>query len=355
MKSTALKYVGIDVHQATLVIVILNELGRELMNTKILTNTSAVREFFASLSGTLHIAFEEGAQSQWLFDLLTPFAARVVVCDPRKIAIRGSKGDRVDARRLAELLRLGALRSIYHGNDGLTRLKNFVRSYQALVNDTTRVMQRIKAIFRSRAIGSKTRSVYHPSKRGFWLEQLDRSGGLRYRAEQLFTELDLLRSLRADAKREMLKEAKRHRAFRILCSMPRFGPIRSAQILAIIGNPFRFRTKRQLWPYAGLAVVTWSSGEFAPSTGGFIRVRSPKTRGLNRNYSRSLKSVLKAAAIDAARFDGPFRTFYKQLLERGMRPEMARLTLARKLAAILLAIWKKGERFDPTRLTLQPD
>jgi len=57
----------------------------------------------------------------------------------------------------------------------------------------------------------------------------------------------------------MLREARRHHAFKILLGVPVLGPIRSAQIIASVGSPFRFRTKRQFWTYCGLAVVTRSS------------------------------------------------------------------------------------------------
>lgn len=57
---------------------------------------------------SVHVVFEEGTQAQWVYELLRPITERVVVCDPRKIAVKG-KNDRLDAERLAELLRLDAL------------------------------------------------------------------------------------------------------------------------------------------------------------------------------------------------------------------------------------------------------
>jgi hypothetical protein len=50
---------------------------------------------------------------------------------------------------------------------------------------------------------------------------------------------------------------------------------------------------------------------------------------------------------------GPFQDFYARLLAKGMEPEMARLTLARKIAALTLTIWKKGARFDANQLNVQ--
>jgi ketol-acid reductoisomerase len=58
-------------------------------------------------------------------------------------------------------------------------------------------------------------------------------------------------------------------------------------------------------------------------------------------------------AIIAATKPGPFQEFYDALVAKGMRPEMARLTLARKIAAIILIVWKKGVCFDAQYLKPQ--
>ncbi len=76
-------------------------------------------------------------------------------------------------------------------------------------------------------------------------------------------------------------------------------------------------------------------------------------RGLNRNYNHDLKNLFKGAAVVAATKPGPFAEFYAELLARGMRPEMARLTLARKIATIVLIVWKRGVCFDAQHLKPQ--
>jgi hypothetical protein len=77
-------------------------------------------------------------------------------------------------------------------------------------------------------------------------------------------------------------------------------------------------------------------------------------RGLNVNHNHDLKNIFKSAATQAgAASKDPLGEFYRNLLARGMQPPMARVTLARKIAAIVLKIWKKGERFDPAQLKQQ--
>lgn len=351
MKRTT-KYVALDVHQATTVASVREESGRVIARSILPTETMALVEFFRRMRGTIHVAFEEGTQAQWLHDLLVPVVDRVVVCNRRgERAQQGNKGDQVDADALSDRLRRGGLRAVYHGSTHRATLKELTRAYLNLVEDSTRVMLRLKALFRARAIKAPGKRVYHPRHRAEWLGRLaDR--GARLRAEALYAELDVLRELRPKAKAAMLAEARRDPAWPLLRSVPFFGPVRVALLLAIMQTPWRFRTKRNLWGYAGLAVVTKTSAEYGWEGGRPVRRRrDPLTRGLNRNHNPVLKDVFKSAATAAKSQPGPLQDWYHGVLARGVREELATVTLARKLAAITLHLWKKGERFDPTKLT----
>ncbi len=152
----------------------------------------------------------------------------------------------------------------------------------------------------------------------------------------------------------MLAEARRDPAWGVLQTIPFYGPVRVALLLATMRTPWRFRTKRNLWAYAGLAVVTKTSAEYVWVNGRPVRRRrAPLTRGLNRNHNRVLKDVFKGAASAATTRPGPLQDWYHGVLARGVREELARVTLARKLAALTLRVWKNGEPFDPTKLTTQ--
>ncbi len=121
-----------------------------------------------------------------------------------------------------------------------------------------------------------------------------------------------------------------------------------------VQTPHRFRTKRQFWNYCGLGLETRDSGEYRVVNDQVERRKKPVLiRGLNWNHNHEMKSLFKGAATAASARNGVFREFYLRLLNKGMEPEMARLTLARKIAAITLNIWKKGEAFDSERLNIQ--
>lgn len=344
------KYIGMDVHQATTVVEVLDAEGKRVLQTIVDTQGAAVVRFLTSLSGPLHVTFEETTQAAWLCEVVRPWVAELVVCDPRrnKLLEEGSKGDKPDARKLAELLRAGLLRSVYHGQEASRPLKELVRAYETISQDVVRGMSRLKAIFRGRGIRTPGRKVYQASQRPQWLEQLQE--GLRQRAQWLYEQLDQLRQLRRQAKQALLTESRRHRAVTLLRTIPQLGAIRSAQIVARVDSPYRFRTKRQFWAYSGLAVVTHTSAEYEIIAGRVVRRSKPvATRGLNRNCNRQLKQLFISAARGGSRSE-PFRTYLGQLEQKGMRPEMARLTLARKIATLALTVWKKGEAFDPKKL-----
>jgi hypothetical protein len=88
-------YVGMDVHQASIVIVVLNGAGKVVMESIIETGAETVRSFIKQLRGQVYVTFEEGTQATWLYDLLRPLVTEVVVCDPRqnKLLKSGNKSD----------------------------------------------------------------------------------------------------------------------------------------------------------------------------------------------------------------------------------------------------------------------
>jgi transposase len=99
------KYIGMDVHQATISVAVMDADGKLIMECLLETKAATIVEFIRGLHGTLSLTFEEGTSAAWLHDLLQPHVSRLVVCDPRKNALlkEGSKSDRIDARKLAEL------------------------------------------------------------------------------------------------------------------------------------------------------------------------------------------------------------------------------------------------------------
>jgi hypothetical protein len=215
------KYIGCDLHQATTVVAVLDAEGKVVMETIVATEAAAIIRFLKSLSGPLHITFEETTQAGWMYDVVRGYVSEAIVCDPRrnKLLGEGSKADKPDARKLAELLRAGLLRPVYHGHEATRQLKELVRGYETLSADTQRMMVRIKAIYRAHGIRTSGSAVYQQKQREQWLQLLSEPG-TRQRVSWVYEELDHLRRLRKQAKMAMVAEGRKHQAFRLLRTIP---------------------------------------------------------------------------------------------------------------------------------------
>lgn len=344
-----IKYVGMDVHKAITVIVVLNERGQMENHSKVVTKAENLRDFFRGLSGKVAVVFEEGTQSAWLYKLIKPLVSSVTVCDPRhnKLIELGNKSDDNDPLKLAELLRIGSVKAVYKGNDDQEQLKELCRAYENLVQDTTRVKNRLQAIYRGRGL-DPGRAIYRADQHHECLAKL-KDEATRFRAESLLNQLAVLQELRKEAKKQFIIRVRQHPDYQILSGLPGFGPVHVGQLIATVGTPHRFRTKRQFWPYCGLAVVTRTSADYRILQGKIVKSQKKvATRGLNRNHNPRLKQVFKSAALTSLRYEECL-AYYQRLVKGGTRPELARVSVARKLAAITLAIWQRKEKYDPQK------
>src|SRR5258708_10157967 len=110
------KYIGLDVHQATISVAVLDSAGNLVMEAILETKAETILQFIHGLRGSLHVTWEEGTCAAWLHDLLKPYVTKVVVCDPTKNALlrAGAQRDRIYARKLADLLCLNRLHPAYN-------------------------------------------------------------------------------------------------------------------------------------------------------------------------------------------------------------------------------------------------
>ena len=214
-----IKYIGMDVHKAMTVIAVLDSAGRVVAKTIVQTKGSAILDFLKIQRGSLHVAFEEGTQAAWLYDLIHPHVAGVIVCNPSRIVRHGNKSDRIDAKLLAELLRSDALTPIYHGEKSAKAVKELALSYISVVADGARIKNRLKAMFRAKGIECNGTGVHNPDQRKEWMKKLD-SKAVRARADRQWQELDLVERLIEEAERDLLAEARKYAATRILRSVP---------------------------------------------------------------------------------------------------------------------------------------
>ncbi len=334
-----IKYVGFDVHKATTVVVVLCADGSIFIRAEIPTGEQSILSFLETLNGTVHVAFEEGTQAQWLHDLIEPVVSSVTVCRGLRRAPKRNKSDRIDALELARQLRLGELRPVFHRySSNLRHLRHLVRAYETAVSGSVRTMLRLKALFRGIGRPIDRHSLYNPKHRDRWCAELP-TAGERTRAGFLYDTLQTLRVVRVRSKAQLVALSRRHPAYKLLTSNP--------------ADPGRGTDGS-----GGIALSVSNQ----TSAMGLQRVLHPDL------VERRVRSALREDRSDSptndpgalARFQppfeacpqvhGPYGDWYRRRLAAGMRSEMAKLALARKVAAVVLITWKKGEPFDPDRL-----
>lgn len=338
------KYIAFDVHQATTVIAVLNAAGREVKTAILPTEAQPLIGFLEGLHGKLHLTLEEGTYAAWLYDVFAGRVAELIVCDPRHNALlkEGNKTDAGDAHKLADLLRTGMLRAVYHGSRSMRPLQELAHAYEALRDDTTRVMNRIKALYHGRGIACAGRGVYTKKQRPNWLGKLA-AGASRLRGELLHDQLDSLLALRKKARRALLDESRKHPVSARLRQIPGMGPLRVALLMAHMQTPHRFRSRGNFLTYVGLGLVQRGSSEYRIVKGKVVRrPQALQPRGLNRNHRPELKEIFKSAALTAIHRPGPFKDYYDPRVQQGVDPAILRVNVARKLAALTLSLWKKG-------------
>ncbi len=343
------RYIGMDAHAASCTLAVISEKGRKLKDFPVETNGQALVEAVRMIPGRKHLVFEEGLQSAWLYETLSPHVDEIVVAGITES--RGPKSDKRDAYALAEKLRVGNVgKTVFKAPRQFTRLRELSRIHMTLVGDVVRAQSRIKSLYRSRGIGVSGENVYGIRQREAWQEQLPSSA--QPRATRLYAHLDFLLEQKKQAEADLVREAKRHPIVGILETAPGFGPIRAARWVPIVVTPYRFPTRRQFWSYCGLGIVTRSSSDWVQTADGtWIKARVPQTRGLSRQHNRILKSIFKGAAttVITQRNKDPIYGRYQRLLDGGTKPTLAKLSLARMIAATLLRMWKDEEEYDPGR------
>ncbi len=347
------RYIGGDVHAASVSFTVRSEAGKILRRDVVETNGQALVAYLRQQAGHVHLCIEEGELSQWLYEILSAHVGEFVVYRPRYAP--GNKSDRLDADALSEkILSRKFGNPVYKDPGPYQALRQAARTYRMLTKDQVRVKARIKSTFRARGIPCAGDGVYDADRR----RELARALPVphRHAVDVLGQELDGLQDLQATAEQEMLRESHRHAISRVLETAPGFGPIRVALLLPIVVTPYRFRTKRQFWSYCGFSIVTRSTSDWVQTGGGWRRAPVVQTRGLTRDYNKTLKWLFKGAATTVLEHSGPnpHRDHYDALLEAGTRPNLAKLTIAREIAAIVLAMWKTKRRYQPERIHFSP-
>jgi len=334
-----MNYIGIDCHITTLDFAVINETGKLTKAERVDTSASNLINFVKGIRKPRIIYIEEGTLADWIQETCIAYGEKLVITDAKEnrwISSSGQKNDKVDALKLAQLARGGYIKEIHHATGTRRRFKELMMAYHDTVRSGTRIKNKIKAKFRGNGIQSPGETVYSRRNREEWRNKLPDEPSLLMILDNLWLQLDQIAAIEKTILAAARVQARQFPEIKTFQAIPGVGFITAATVSAIIETPWRFADKRKLWMYAGLGIEKKSSGE---------KVYSEK---LTRNYNRLLKYCIKQAGervIQAK--DNPFRRKYLAMtLIRGTAPHRAKLTVSRDMLATMLAMWKKGERYN---------
>lgn len=283
---------------------------------------------------------EEGTLAAWALETCVRFGEKLVIADPKRnhwIGSSGQKEDPVDALKLAQLGRGGYIKEIHHPVGQRRRFRELMTAYHDTVRSTTRIKNKIKARFRQNGIHCTGATVYSPTYREEWNGKLPQETTLLLILEGLWRQLEQSELTEKELLAAAKAQAKHYPEIKHFQALPGIGFIHAATISAMLETPYRFADKKKVWMYAGLGIMTRSSGG---------KVYSEK---LSTDYNRLLKYTLKQAAETTIQTKGsPFRRKYLDMtLLHRTAPHRAKLTIARDMLATMWAMWRKGEKYNP--------
>jgi transposase len=322
-------YIGLDAHSATSTAVVVNERGDILCRATFETTEANLVGFLEKLpeEATLHLTFEECHLAQWLYVTLVEHVKRLVVCNPLYVAKKsGAKTDFRDALHLAQELRTGHLKPVYHDNSRWIELRTLVNNYLTLVEDIVRAKNRLKAVFRSNGLDTDTKNFYKTADSS---KELPHESA-QFVAESLFEQIRALEEVKLGYRERFEKNLKRYKPIKNLDTVPGIDAVRANIIMATVCQPQRFPNKHQFWGYCMLVR--------------HIQISCGRIYGNKRVHGRrELRDVWIGAAESALRTDTSLRKYYDDLRAKGLTDKEAKIALARKIAALCLAILKNND------------
>jgi transposase len=323
-------YIGMDAHSKTCMFVVVNSQGKEIKQARVNSSEKEIQKFLGSLRGKKHLTFEECSMSRWLHVVTKDEVDELVVCNPCFIPKRkGPKNDYQDALHLAQQLRGGFLTAVFHDNTFLSDLRKVVASYENVVVDLMRAKCRFKALFISRAIPVSGSRIYKTNDSAISL--LDPTS--QFVARNLLKQIEFLAEAKLEYKRVFEGNTNFNNQIKLLTTIPGIAAVRANIIAGAVVDPKRFPNKYKFWSYCMLVKHD--------------RTSDGKSYGKISTYGKiSLKGLFMSAAADGICGSGAFRDYYDADIAAGKDPAAARKNLARKIAAISLAVMRTGKPYE---------
>ena len=322
-------HVGVDLDKHTSQIAVLAGDG-EIAQQRVPNDAARLAKFFAELPPQTPVAIEASGTWWWLVDLLEELGHQPVLSNPKQtkaIAAARLKNDRVDAERLALLLRGDLLPTVWIPPAALREARELVRHRIQLVWLRGVIRNRLQAMLARRNLQPTSGKSWLTQRGQRELQQLPLTAApsrIREDCAALLPTLDAqIRRLDADLVRRWGRDPRVQR----LTTIPRIGPFIAIVLVLELGDIHRFASAKHVASYVGLTPrVRGSAG----------RVRAGH---ITKEGNRLLRWVLVLAATQAVRRPGPLRSWFHAVKKRRGK-KVARVALARRLAEIVFHVWK---------------
>ena len=332
-----MRTVSLDVHGDASQLALVSERGEVLLEMKVPTEREALRAVVGGIPGPKRVVFEEGPLSGMIYDALRDVAEEIISCDPSHnalIALAEDASDERDARRLAKLAQLGAVRPVYVAPEPYRTLRSLLVHDHRTQRSLTGVKNRIKGLCRRLGIQARGQAIYWHGQRAEQLKKIE-NGELRWQMKSLYRQLDLLRRERVGAHRVLGQMAKKLPAIVRLESIPGVGPITARTLVGWIADPQRFKSRNAISSYVGLGL-----GQ------GWTNWKPVGHARASKRGNRELKRVLFLAAYAAAQSKSALGRRYEGRRQVGWEESKAIRDLARTILVIACSIWRKGKEYD---------
>lgn len=335
-----MKFMGIDYHKRYSVVCILDDAGDVVVIERIEHHHP---ERFASLIGAhtpCAVAFESTMNWGWLFEILEtiPGIERIVMANPlhvRLIAAAQVKTDKVDARKLAWLLRANLLPTS-HIPDRATRIrKEVLRQRTFWVRERTKVRSRIHGLLgRQHHLAMPQVSDLFGRKGRAALNALALPAPDDVLLRQQLDMLDALQKQVSELERMIAEGGAADLSTRRLSTIPGVGLILGNVMATEIDGIGRFGSADQLCSYAGLIPTTSSSG------GHTYNGR------LVQGCDKWLRWAFVEAAWVAVGCSAYFGALYRHHRARGKKANTGILIVARRMCQIVFHLLKEGRDYE---------
>lgn len=323
-------FIGLDAHSSTSTFAVLNETGECVLRKTVDTSEKNLWNVLDSINGERHLTLEESTISQWLYLTLKEKVEKLLICNPTYVAKKqGAKTDFTDALHLANELRCGHLKEVFHEDSHWAQLRISVSGYLDLVQEIVRTKNRLKAVFRKDGKKTDETNFYSNKDR---VRDLSNDSS-KFVARNFYSQIDFLESEK-DKYLDWFKANKsKYRPIRNLMTIPGISLIRANIIAAIVCQPARFKNKHRFWGYCMLVR--------------HIQISGGKIYGNKRIHGRrELRDVFIGAAESALRTETKLRDYHDILRVKGVSAKDAKVALARKIAGLTLNLLKNNNTYD---------